>query len=1236
MFILKQKGDLMAFASGSGLSALDACCACGGGGTQKEALQECPNVVVETKIKKELTETSEFYQEVWEGERYEVIEEEIQKSRIATDQTEVWQNATIVDGNAGQEGSLCAGCKKHYIVQTDGSCEKCEKQETKGAVWVFLAMLFLLIVFKAKQKQTNYRTEAIDRAFADLKASENVEGKPLFPGVFTSSAKQSDIMEQLLRDGKFEGDKMKESLQVSPADVNVWNRLQKPKKNALLQLIAEKTDLKALEERHNAKNLKVVCDKILESANKYDRALAEASFMKKMLPPDKNAEGKKKGNGKETDLDDLYDKYGTSRRELIEYWDRLPGGCDPPAAWYRKDAEGGTGGTGPGTNHLVRYGYALTIDVESTKRLRPPPKDESAPKVNDDQAKEPDENEETLEKRERVDEKLADDVTLDMLAALEVTDPKAQEKMLKKIAEEAAKDPTRTFFSRKGKASDGVKSNILPDATELKDDELMCFENISTDTLYLRYVAAQKWIEENADDIEKAKQYKELDMLPLDELLVRAGDKSLLRKGSELMDIRENAEKDGKKEADSGLLILPDKELQKVARFRMLPFENGVKNMAAAGTGLNYDDLLAKTEDDKKGDASKGGATGGTAMVTALNPLNTPEATPNDAWVPQHPGTRDITAVDRLHCLEQGRFEEWSKDGKKGQQGVDTFVKHLKTRMSSNARFVKGVKSRKDLNERKVRIELGVCERLEMYRRAARNEKMRESDLLRLELQVAETYSQFRTKERKKLAMKASGSNGQQKIAKAKQDAQEKETDLKNWQEQNLAAASDTEKAVYKLDSKTPEKSIESFHDMPEEWKTRKKAYLKALDKQAKAEDELQTGAQAAMEKAEKKAQADADHEQAEIDKKKEHAEKRMRKDAEEEKRQKEAEAEAVAAGLQDIQVDPGGGQASVLTHLQNVYDRHPELDPQKGPKVLVHKAFQFENRSISLQKFKVPFTLPIPEIIPKFSVFMEVVLQSNTMLLAFFILGAIVFHNVWHIGIFEYKLDDGTGGCLRLSSAADSCKLTNGLPTTQDQCADKGNEKALINIWIFAQDDQNMCEWIPDERPLTGDRGGYCRQRDDEQAVCELIDSPNECLMADACVSKRNNYGFDWIEFEEVYMPSIPWYKSDYSRCTDCSILLWVVNPWLRAALTPVTGLLALQLLHMNLNYYLRTYARFLKPLTGRYQEQQQRCDHITHHQSRISRTPAYTSVLHRRGQDGEGCPTLRGCRRHDLRRQC
>ena len=39
---------------------------------------------------------------------------------------------------------------------------------------------------------------------------------------------------------------------------------------------------------------------------------------------------------------------------------------------------------------------------------------------------------------------------------------------------------------------------------------------------------------------------------------------------------------------------------------------------------------------------------------------------------------------------------------------------------------------------------------------------------------------------------------------------------------------------------------------------------------------------------------------------------------------------------------------------------------------------------------------------------------------------------------------------------------------------------------------------------------------------------------------------------------------------------------------------------------YYLRTYARFLKPLTGRYQEQQQRCAHITHHQSRKQLTPA------------------------------
>jgi hypothetical protein len=1177
MFVIEQKGDLMAFASGSGLSALDACCVCGGGGKQKEALQECPHVVVETKILQETIETSEFYQGVFpNASRYELVEEEIQRSRIATDLDEVSEDATIVGGNAGQEGSLCAGCKTSYIVQADGSCQKCAKQETKGAVWIFVATLCFLIVFKAKQKQTNYRTEAIDRSFADLKASENVEGKPLFSGVFTSTAKQSDMLEQLLRDAKFEGDKMKESLQVGPADVNVWNKLQKPKKSHLLQLIADKSELKTLldDGKHTGKNLKVVCDRILESANVHDRALAEAAFMKQMLPPDKNAESKKKGNGKEKEPDELYDKYGTPRQELIKYWDKLPGGCDPPKAWYRKKKKkvAGVADANSGTNHLVRYSYTLSIDVDATNDLRP-----NETKEEEEEKKKKNEGSgESDKKSERVDEKLAD---VDELAKLK----------------------------------------LLETQSETEEDDLKFFDSIPTDTLYLRYVAAQKWIEENADDIEKAKQYKELDLLPLDELLVRAGDKSLLNVGSELLEIRATAEKDGKKESDNKLLILPDKDLQQAARFRMLPFEDGVKHMAAAGTGLNYDDLLVS--DDKKGDASKkGAATGGTEMVTALNPLNA-DAQSNVKW--------EIGALERINCLEQGKFEEWSKDGKKGQQGVDTFVKHLKTRMSSNARFVKGVKSRKDLNEQRVRVELGVCERLEMYRRAARQQKMRESDLLRLELQVAETYSQFRAKERKKLAMKASGSNVQQQIAKAKQDVQDKASELNVWQDKNHISMelNDSIESIVSIEAMPTEwkelnlqkwtyhpdlQALElkdwiteemDFGKMLAKWQELKHAYLEASENKTKLENKLQSGAQAAMEKAEKKARDEAEHEQAEIDKKKHHAEDQQLKDAEDNKKQKDAEAAALAADEEEFHVDPGGGLASVLTHLQNVYDRHPELDPQKGPKVLVHKAFQFENRSLSLQRFKVPFRLPIPEIIPKLSVFMEVVLQSTTMVTAFVLLGAILFHNVWSVGIYEYE-----DFCLKISDATDTCRVD---PSRVDEasCTKETINAEDVGFWSFAQDERT-CEWIPDadlQNPALGNNGGICRQEGSEDAQCELM-GEDACNAADVCVVKSKD--FELVMWGptvgETKIPLLPWFTSKFNRCTDCSIKLWVVNPWFRAMLTPVNALLFLQLVHMNLNYYLRTYARFLKPLTGRYQEQQQRCAHITHHQSRKQLTPA------------------------------
>ena len=89
-----------------------------------------------------------------------------------------------------------------------------------------------------------------------------------------------------------------------------------------------------------------------------------------------------------------------------------------------------------------------------------------------------------------------------------------------------------------------------------------------------------------------------------------------------------------------------------------------------------------------------------------------------------------------------------------------------------------------------------------------------------------------------------------------------------------------------------------------------------------------------------------------------------------------------------------------------------------------------------------------------------------------------------------------------------------------------------------------------------------------------------------------------------DIELPFLPWYTSEFNRCTGCSIQLWVVNPWFRAMLTPVNVLLLLQLVHMNLQYYMRTYAKFLKPLTGRYQEQQQRCAHIAHHQSRMPRS--------------------------------
>jgi hypothetical protein len=179
-----------------------------------------------------------------------------------------------------------------------------------------------------------------------------------------------------------------------------------------------------------------------------------------------------------------------------------------------------------------------------------------------------------------------------------------------------------------------------------------------------------------------------------------------------------------------------------------------------------------------------------------------------------------------------------------------------------------------------------------------------------------------------------------------------------------------------------------------------------------------------------------------------------------------------------------------------------------------------------------------------------------------------------------------------------------------KSKCNAKTTDASVIDVWPFTGSETAMCEWLENDAVLGG---GYCSQKGSGQAMCSIFDKNEEaCNAEDSCVTKRKEYSFTLVgpTVGGNEIPFFPWYTSKFNRCTGCSIQLWVVNPWFRAMLTPVNVLLLLQLVHMNLQYYMRTYAKFLKPLTGRYQEQQQRCAHIAHHQSRKQLTPANMPV--------------------------
>ena len=176
-FLDEQGNDMRSFVSATGsLSPLDACCACGGGGSQKEALQQCKNVLVESVASDENED------------------EETLVSWIVTNPAE--------KDRAGQEGPLCAGCKQDWILQKDGTCLKCEDQSTGASIFVYGFVALCVFFARLRALRTYYRTDAVDLALRNLKTSEDSQGTPLFDHL--GNAKGGMLLDIMLQQMKQE------------------------------------------------------------------------------------------------------------------------------------------------------------------------------------------------------------------------------------------------------------------------------------------------------------------------------------------------------------------------------------------------------------------------------------------------------------------------------------------------------------------------------------------------------------------------------------------------------------------------------------------------------------------------------------------------------------------------------------------------------------------------------------------------------------------------------------------------------------------------------------------------------------------------------------------------------------------------------------------------------------------------------------------------------------------------
>lgn len=152
------------------LNPLDACCACGGGGRQKEAIQRCSHVKIMPTDETEggVEPTSEL---------------------MRTTQLDLTQ--------AGQEGPLCAGCRSQWIMQKDGTCARCTLQDAKGQVWALVGVLVISVVLNLREMRMQMRTEAVDRAIRNLRASEDSDHRLLFSNLGNAKHEQLvDIMMQ--------------------------------------------------------------------------------------------------------------------------------------------------------------------------------------------------------------------------------------------------------------------------------------------------------------------------------------------------------------------------------------------------------------------------------------------------------------------------------------------------------------------------------------------------------------------------------------------------------------------------------------------------------------------------------------------------------------------------------------------------------------------------------------------------------------------------------------------------------------------------------------------------------------------------------------------------------------------------------------------------------------------------------------------------------------------------------